>query len=149
MARKTSLTSVQEMKEINLTPLMDLTFILLITFIITFPLIEQGVAINLPTGEGDPLETEKSLMVSVDKEGVYYLDEQRMSREDLSQSIQAAATADPNVTVLVRADESIEYGKVVEVVQILRAAKISKMALVNQSGNDASAESGSGSEAGD
>ena len=142
MARKTSLTSVQEMKEINLTPLMDLTFILLITFIITFPLIEQGVAINLPTGEGDPLETEKSLMVSVDKEGVYYLDEQRMSREDLSQSIQAAATADPNVTVLVRADESIEYGKVVEVVQILRAAKISKMALVNQSGNDASAESG-------
>ena len=149
MARKTSLTSVQEMKEINLTPLMDLTFILLITFIITFPLIEQGVAINLPTGEGDPLETEKSLMVSVDKEGVYYLDEQRMSREDLSQSIQAAATADPNVTVLVRADESIEYGKVVEVVQILRAAKISKMALVNQSGNDASAESGSGSEAGE
>ena len=148
MARKTSLTSV-EMKEINLTPLMDLTFILLITFIITFPLIEQGVAINLPTGEGDPLETEKSLMVSVDKEGVYYLDEQRMSREDLSQSIQAAATADPNVTVLVRADESIEYGKVVEVVQILRAAKISKMALVNQSGNDASAESGSGSEAGE
>lgn len=147
MARKTSLTSVQEMKEINLTPLMDLTFILLITFIITFPLIEQGVAINLPTGEGDPLETEKSLMVSVDKEGVYYLDEQRMSREELSQSIQAAATADPNVTVLVRADESIEYGKVVEVVQILRAAKISKMALVNQSGNDASAESGS--EAGD
>jgi len=149
MARKTSLTSVQEMKEINLTPLMDLTFILLITFIITFPLIEQGVAINLPTGEGDPLETEKSLMVSVDKEGVYYLDEQRMSREDLSQSIQAAATADPNVTVLVRADESIEYGKVVEVVQILRAAKISKMALVNQSGNDASAELSSGSEAGD
>ena len=149
MARKTSLTSVQEMKEINLTPLMDLTFILLITFIITFPLIEQGVAINLPTGEGDPLETEKSLMVSVDKEGVYYLDEQRMSPEDLSQSIQAAATADPNVTVLVRADESIEYGNVVEVVQILRAAKISKMALVNQSGNDASAESSPSSEAGD
>jgi biopolymer transport protein ExbD len=138
MARKTNLTSVQEMKEINLTPLMDLTFILLITFIITFPLIEQGVAVNLPTGEGDALEESKSVMISVDKAGELYFDQQKMSYEELRESMIAAGGADPDLTVLVRADESIHYGRVVEVIQILREARITKMALVNQSGKDVS-----------
>ena len=50
MARRTSLVSLNQISDINMTPLMDLTFILLITFIITFPLIEQGVTIQLPKG---------------------------------------------------------------------------------------------------
>ena len=51
MARKTSLVSLGQISTIDMTPLMDLTFILLITFIITFPLVEQGIAINLPKGK--------------------------------------------------------------------------------------------------
>ena len=51
MGRKTPLTSLKQISEINLTPLMDLTFILLITFIITFPLIEQGIPVKLPKGK--------------------------------------------------------------------------------------------------
>ena len=140
MARKNDLTSVKEMTEINLTPLMDLTFILLITFIITFPLIEQGVALNLPTGDGDALEEAKSVMVSVNKAGDLFLDQQQMTYEQLSDAIQAAAAADPDVTVLIRADESIRYGRVVDVIQILRKAQITKMSLVNQSGNDVSGQ---------
>ena len=50
MSRRSSLVSLNQISDINMTPLMDLTFILLITFIITFPLIEQGVSINLPKG---------------------------------------------------------------------------------------------------
>ena len=132
MARKSRLTTVEEMKEINLTPLMDLTFILLITFIITFPLIEQGVAINLPVGEGESLEEVKSLLVSIDKQGGYYLDQQAQSFEELSVAIVSASQADPGITILVRADEAVRYGKVVEVIQVLREAGISKMSLVNQ-----------------
>ena len=65
MGRKTELLSTGVIGEINLTPLMDLTFILLITFIITFPLLESGLPVNLPTAEGDPLEEKETVSVSV------------------------------------------------------------------------------------
>lgn len=142
MARNTTLNSVRTINEINLTPMMDLTFILLITFIITFPLIEQGVPVNLPTGEGDSIDTEKSLMITLDKEGGLYLDQEQeqLDRSELARRVKLAGQANPDLTILVRADEDIRYGKVVDVIQILRAANISKMALVNQSGKTVSGE---------
>ena len=66
MARKTPQSSLKQISEINLTPLMDLTFILLITFIITFPLIEQGIAVNLPKGKAKELSEEEARTVTVD-----------------------------------------------------------------------------------
>jgi biopolymer transport protein ExbD len=140
MARNTTLNSVRTINEINLTPMMDLTFILLITFIITFPLIEQGVPVNLPTGEGDSIDMEKSLMITLDKEGGLYLDQEQLDRSELARRVKLAGRANPDLTILVRADEDIRYGKVVDVIQILRAANISKMALVNQSGKTVSGE---------
>ncbi len=140
MARNTTLNSVRTINEINLTPMMDLTFILLITFIITFPLIEQGVPVNLPTGEGDSIGTEESLMITVDKEGGLHLDQEQLERSELALRVKLAGQANPDLTILVRADEDIRYGKVVDVIQILRAANISKMALVNQSGKTVSGE---------
>ena len=140
MARSTTLNSVRTINEINLTPMMDLTFILLITFIITFPLIEQGVPVNLPTGEGDSIDTEKSLMITLDKEGGLYLDQEQLDRSELARRVKLESQANPDLTILVRADEDIRYGRVVDVIQILRAANISKMALVNQSGKTVSGE---------
>lgn len=140
MARNTTLNSVRTINEINLTPMMDLTFILLITFIITFPLIEQGVPVNLPTGEGDSIDMEKSLMITLDKEGGLYLDQEQLDRSELARRVKLAGQANPDLTILVRADEDIRYGKVVDVIQILRAANISRMALVNQSGKTVSGE---------
>jgi biopolymer transport protein ExbD len=140
MARNTTLNSVRTINEINLTPMMDLTFILLITFIITFPLIEQGVPVNLPTGEGDSIDMEKSLMITLDKEGGLYLDQEQLDRSELARRVKLAGRANPDLTILVRADEDIRYGKVVDVIQILRAANISRMALVNQSGKTVSGE---------
>jgi biopolymer transport protein ExbD len=140
MARNTTLNSVRTINEINLTPMMDLTFILLITFIITFPLIEQGVPVNLPTGEGDSIDMEKSLMITLDKEGGLYLDQEQLDRSELALRVKLAGQANPDLTILVRADEDIRYGKVVDVIQILRAANISRMALVNQSGKTVSGE---------
>ena len=140
MARNTTLNSVRTINEINLTPMMDLTFILLITFIITFPLIEQGVPVNLPTGEGDSIDATESLMITVDKEGGLHLDEEQLERSELALRVKDASQANPDLTILVRADKDIRYGKVVDVIQILRAANISKMALVNQSGKTVSGE---------
>ena len=111
---------------------MDLTFILLITFIITFPLIEQGIVVNLPKGKASKVDSSESHFISVDKDNQLYLDDHKMSLEELKERIIALKEADPDVPVMVRADESISYGDLVQVLKVLHEAKITKMALVTQ-----------------
>lgn len=123
-------TTLRTISEINLTPLMDLTFILLITFIITFPLIEQGIPMNLPTADAAAVEEDAGRTISVDAEGNVYLDDIPISMSDLARDIQALAAVDSQATVLVRADEALNYGRVVEILRILTDAEITRMALV-------------------
>ena len=136
--RRQPLSTLREISEINMTPLMDLTFILLITFIITFPLIEQGIAINLPKADAAELSEADNRTISLDAEGVLYLDEQALDMDALAQAMTDLGAAAPDTTVYVRADETLDYGKVMEVMKILNKAGISRMALVTQAeGNPA------------
>lgn len=130
MSNKPAHTTLRQMSEINMTPLMDLTFILLITFIITFPLIEQGIPMNLPSAEAESLDEDQARSISLDREGILYLDDIPISREDLIRDMEILAAADPNAVVLVRADEEIPYREVVQVLKILTDARIARMALV-------------------
>lgn len=132
MPRRTPTTSLKRMSEINLTPLMDLTFILLITFIITFPLIEHGIELNLPQHEATEIQASKGQTISVDKTGALFLNDTEITLSQLAESMQAIASSQPDVTIFVRADEGLYYGKVVEVLKSLHVAKISKMALVTR-----------------
>ena len=132
MARRTSLSSLKEISEINLTPLMDLTFILLITFIITFPLIEQGIPVNLPRGKAADLDDIQARTISMDKEGLLYLDDLQITAEALAREMMALGEGDPETTVMVRADQSLAYGRLVEVLRMLHDAKIARMALITQ-----------------
>ncbi len=135
MGRQTTLTSLKEISEINLTPMMDLTFILLIAFIITYPLIEQGVAVNLPTGRGEDVSRDESRTISIDREGTLYLDDVRIDHDTLAIEMLDLGAAMPNITVFVRADKDILYGQVVDIMNILKAANISRMALITQAEN--------------
>ena len=130
MARRTSLVSVKQISEINMTPLMDLTFILLITFIITFPLIEQGIAINLPKGKASDVKEQLSRSISLNLENKLFLDDIPISREELVSAMLDVGTAQPDTTVYVRADRELPYGAVVDVMRILHDANITRMALV-------------------
>ena len=132
MARKDRLVSIQQISDINLTPLMDLTFILLITFIITFPLLEQGVPLELPKANAEPLEDVRSYTVSVDAEGRLFLDQEELSEQDLALRLKDLAVAFPDLAMMVRADQGIEYGAVMNVIQLLREANITQLALVTQ-----------------
>jgi biopolymer transport protein TolR len=126
---------LKQISEINLTPLMDLTFILLITFIITFPLIEQGVPVNLPRGEASELNPDQSRIITLDLKGRLFLDDLPITEEELAAEMQALGRADPDTTILVRADEELQYGNVVAIMKILHDAKIARMALVTQPEN--------------
>lgn len=130
MARRTTFQRSRQISELNMTPLMDLTFLLLITFIITFPLIEQGVPVNLPKGEAAPLDESHSCAVTLNAKGEYYLDDDPISADELKNMLTQRLANDPDVTILVRADESIVYGKVVDLLRILHSANITRMALV-------------------
>jgi biopolymer transport protein TolR len=134
VARK-KITSLETMSEINMTPLMDLTFILLITFIITFPLIENGIPVNLPTADGKPVESDaKSYSLTIDEKGVIFLDDQRMGIEELQAALSVPAKNDPDLVVMIRGDQRIVYGKMIEVMHALHKVNITKLQLVTAKG---------------
>ncbi len=136
MARRTQLVSLKQISEINLTPLMDLTFILLITFIITFPLLEQGIPVNLPEGKAQDLEPEQSHTVTLKKNGELYFDNSGVSIADLERRLAAVRAVNPSASVMVRADKQIIYDRVVDILKLLKEAGISNMALVTEPGKD-------------
>lgn len=130
MSRRTSIKPLQDFSEINMTPLIDLTFLLLITFIITMPLLEQGIPINLPKGKARDLDQVKSRSITLNVQGQLFLDNVSVSADQLAAEMKDLAAREPDTTVMVRADEKLLYGKVVEVMRILHEAHITKMALV-------------------
>jgi biopolymer transport protein ExbD len=130
MARRTSIRPLQELNEINMTPLIDLTFLLLITFIITMPMVEQGIPVNLPKGKAKDLDQSETRSITIDGTGGLFLDQAVITLEQLGAEMKALSASDPETTVLVRADDKLAYGRVVEVMRILNEAQITRMALV-------------------
>jgi len=134
MARKTTLMQTQLIGEVNLTPLMDLTFILLITFIITFPLLESGIPVSLPKAKGTPIEDQETVMVTVDAEGSWFFDSMAVTEESLAAEARYLRDQKPETLVLLRGDEGLSYGSLIEVMQILKENGIQKISLVTQTG---------------
>jgi biopolymer transport protein TolR len=119
--------------EMNLTPLMDLTFILLITFIITFPLIENGIPIKLPQGKSKPLDaSQKSATVTVDKEGRYYVGDLTVTLDELRGELEKRKVENPELRVIIRGDVETNYGAVAEVAKLLSALGIKNTSLAFQ-----------------
>jgi biopolymer transport protein TolR len=133
MSRRTPKSSLRLISDIQLTSMMDLSFLLLITFIISFPLIEQGIPVNLPRGQASELKPEQSHTISVDERNRVYLDDQAVSLDQLTATMNRLGGTDPDAVVRLRADERLNYGRVVQILKILHDAKISRMALVTQS----------------
>ena len=132
MSRRSSLVSLNQISDINMTPLMDLTFILLITFIITFPLIEQGVSINLPKGNASTISETSSRTISINAEGSYYLDDDLLSQSELREFLLQLSSTQPDQVIFLRADKTLPYGKVMDLIRMLNDAKISRMALITE-----------------
>lgn len=132
MPRRTTIIALSEIKEINLTPLIDLTFLLLITFIITFPLIEQGVPVNLPRGKAEDLPQRDTRSITIRPDGSIHLDQRPIDIAGLGEEMRRLGEADPEVVVMVRADEQVPYGRVAEVLRVLHQAKIARLALVHR-----------------
>jgi len=120
------------MAELNVTPLLDLAFVLLIIFIITTPLLESNIPMQLPTGSphnSTPPDAKSVRTVSIDARGQVYLNDRPVGLPELEQELSAFSRATPDAAVVVRADRSLPYQQVVDVVDVLQRAQISRMHL--------------------
>ena len=129
---RTGHREVRRMSDPNMTPLIDLTFLLLITFIITFPMLEQGISIKLPRGKTEKIEQNKSQSITVALDGKVYLNNRETTSDALEAELRKIAEQDPQPPGLVRCDERVEYGALMKTLKLLHACKISRMALVTE-----------------
>src|SRR6266478_5651768 len=101
-----------ELGEINVMPLVDLFMQLFIAVIIFFPVVEYGMKINLPKGTTDQIQHEQTRTLSVNNRGKIYLNDVAVSQQQLRGELAKLASANPPITILVKADEVNNYGAV-------------------------------------
>ena len=130
MGRRSAIVSVHQIRDINLIPLIDVMMFLLVVFIITMPLLEQGIPVKLPIGKASDITGIHNRSITLDLAGRVYLDNKFTTRDELASEMNLMGRADPELTVLVRADENLPYGKVAEIMKILHDAHITRMGLV-------------------
>jgi biopolymer transport protein ExbD len=120
------------MAELNVTPLLDLAFVLLIIFIITTPLLESNVTLNLPTATErptPPVDPKSIRTVNITRAGQIYLNDTPVALPALEQELTAFRETTPDAAVVVRADKSLPYQQVVNVYDAIQRAKIERMSL--------------------
>lgn len=121
------------MNQINVTPLVDVMLVLLVIFMVTAPILQQGVAVDLPRAELGPLDgNDVPLVVSLTRDGDLYLNEQKLTRAQLVSQLGGVADERADESVYVRADESLPYGEVVSVMAAIREAGIRNVGMVTQ-----------------
>ena len=126
-------SAFKPMIDMNLTAMSDLTFLLLITFIITFPMIEQGIPVKLPKGKSRQMDAQKKTSsVTVDDEGRIYLGDKLVDYDGLARELEARVTEEPELKLVVRGDVETKFGGVAEVMRIAERAGVRSMAVATK-----------------
>ena len=128
------------MSDINVVPYIDVMLVLLIIFMVTAPMLTQGIKIDLPQIESKPVVMEKNqepMIVSVDSNGAYYLEmsaesSKPMELETLINNVKSVLAQNPATSVLVRGDRHVEYGAVVKLMASLQSAGAEGVGLITE-----------------
>lgn len=127
------------MGEINVVPYIDVTLVLLIIFMVTAPMLQTGVEVDLPQAEAEASEqkNEPPVVVSIDKEGQYFIDiggseSEPVGAEELLVRVAAVVHNKPNIQVFIRGDKDVDYGTVVSAMAALKNAGVPKVGLMTQ-----------------
>jgi biopolymer transport protein TolR len=127
------------MAEINVVPYIDVMLVMLVIFMITAPLLTQGVKVDLPEASAEPIDDpdNEPLVVSVDAGGNLYLNvgespEDAITEDDLVQVVAAVLRREPRKSVLVRGDHAVDYGAVITAMVLLQQAGVPNVGLVTE-----------------
>lgn len=125
------------MSEINVVPYVDVMLVLLVIFMVTAPLLTQGVKVDLPQASAEPIEQEELLpfVLSVDAQGQYYLDSENNKRVNEAQLVNAAKAKlrrNPRTPFLLRGDAAVPYVFVVKAMALLQSVGVESVGLVSE-----------------
>jgi len=132
--KKISKSHHSSLNELNITPLLDLAFVLLVIFIITTPQLSNDLEMNLPSPrkEKAPSPPPKINRIAVDAAGQIFLNDQPMALPALKQTLVTMKSADPDTTVVVRGAADVDYQMVIGVLDALQLADITKVGLATE-----------------
>ncbi|MBO6655537.1 MAG: protein TolR [Pseudomonadales bacterium] len=127
------------MSEINVVPYIDVMLVLLVIFMVTAPLMTQGIKVDLPEAASGPLEVdddEPMLVVSVKEDGTYYMnlgeEEEPVPLSEIGSRTQKILAANPDIKVLVEGDKNLAYGVIVDLMNTLQASGADSVGLITQ-----------------
>ena len=119
--------------EINITPMLDLAYVLLVIFIIMTTATVQGIKVSLPKASAQPsLAENKTKAITISADGTIYLDTFPVSMSELENMLRQYKAANPNLPVIIKADASIQYQRVVDILDLLGRLEITQLGLVTQ-----------------
>ncbi len=118
---------------INVTPLVDVMLVLLVIFMVTAPILQQGVNINLPKVRAAALTgEEQQLVVAVSRNGKVYLNDTPTSVAELGPKLQAILKLRPDRQIYLRADQNVSYGDVMQVIATVKGAGVERLGMVTE-----------------
>ncbi|MDI5892041.1 protein TolR [Halomonas rhizosphaerae] len=127
------------MGEINVVPFIDVMLVLLVIFMITAPMLTQGVQVDLPQVSSEPIEETEDrepIIVSVDRDGQYFIslgeDETPVSLDEVSERVIILLERQPGTPVMVRGDRNVPYGQVVTLMSTLQTAGVTNVGLISE-----------------
>jgi biopolymer transport protein ExbD len=119
--------------DINVTPMLDLAYVLLVIFIIMTTASVQGIKVNLPKASDVPsLAKPRTKAITIRNDGQIFLDAYPVSLAELETRLRALKAADPELPVIVKGDAAVQYGTVVDVLDLLGKVDITQLGLVTQ-----------------
>ena len=126
--------------EINVTPLVDVMLVLLVIFMITAPMLHQGIEVALPTADAEflPDRNESPLILSINRDGVVYFEDTPIHSSQLVDRLVPLLEARADKTVFIKGDREASYGVVIEVLDILHAGGIERIGMITEAPDDRS-----------
>jgi len=118
------------LSEINVTPFVDVMLVLLVIFMVTAPLLQQGIDVNLPRAKGKDLPPEERITLVVKRGGVIYMNDNPVSMTEMREKLEAIGKLNPNV--FLKADKDVPYGFIVEVMGEIKEAGIEKLGMITE-----------------
>jgi biopolymer transport protein TolR len=119
--------------QINVVPLVDVMLVLLVIFMVTAPILQQGVSVELPQAKAGALSgEEEQLVVSIDKKGTVFLNDKAITVEELGPKLEAVVRLKPDKQVFLRADRAVPYGDVVRAMAAIKAGGVQSLGMITE-----------------
>jgi len=135
MAFTTGRDSSDVVSEINITPLVDVMLVLMVVFILTAPLLNNAVRINLPkTSVTTPATPNKSVTVSLDGENRIFIDKREVPLESLERELHVLVGSNPDLALSLQADEGVPYRAVAKVIAHIQRSGVTKLSVLTEPG---------------